>query len=114
MFPGNMNPRQMKQMMKRMGIKVDDVEAELVIIHGPDEEIIIEKPQVTKTVMQGQEIYQIMGGRVKRESIEASLDIDEEDVGMVAQQADVSNKEAQAALEEAGGDIAAAIMKLKS
>ncbi|MEA1924942.1 MAG: nascent polypeptide-associated complex protein [Candidatus Altiarchaeota archaeon] len=114
MFPGNMNPRQMKQMMKRMGIKVDDVEAEMVIIHGPDEEIIIEEPQVTKTVMQGQEIYQIMGGRVRKETIEASVDIDEEDVGMVAQQADVSNKEARAALEEAGGDIAAAIMKLKS
>jgi len=109
-----MNPRQMKQMMKRMGIKVNDVEAELVIIHGPDEEIIIEEPQVTKTVMQGQEIYQIMGGRARREKIEASVDIDEEDVGMVAQQADVSNEEARTALEEAGGDIAAAIMKLKS
>ncbi len=109
-----MNPRQMKQMMKRMGIKVDDVEAELVIIHGPSEEIIIEEPQVMKTVMQGQEIYQVMGGRVRREKIEARIDIDEEDVEMVAQQANVSNGEARRALEEAGGDIAAAIMELKS
>jgi len=36
MFPGGMNPRQMKQMMSRMGIKAEDVPAERVIIEGKD------------------------------------------------------------------------------
>jgi len=113
MFPGNMNPKQMKQMMKRMGIKVEDIDANIVVIHGPDKEIIIEDPEVSKTVIQGQEMYNIMGGRVKEEEVEADVKIEDEDIKMVAEQAGVSEKEAMAALEEAGGDIAAAIMKLK-
>lgn len=109
-----MNPRQMKQMMKQMGIKVDDVEAEVVIIHGPDKEIVIENPDVMKTNMQGQDIYQIMGGNVREEETEAEIEIEEDDVEMVAQQANVSKERAREALEEAEGDIAGAIMKVKS
>jgi len=114
MFPGGMNPRQMKQMMKRMGIKTEDIDAEVVVIHGSGEEIIIEEPQVVKMLVQGQEIFQITGGRVRKQETKAEIDIEDEDVRMVAEQANVSIKEARETLEEAGGDIAAAIMKLKS
>ncbi len=113
MFPGNINPRQMKQMMKRMGVKVEDVDANIVVIHGSSKEIIIEDPEVTKTIIQGQEMYSVMGGRVKVEDVEAEAEIEEEDIKMVAEQAKVTEDEARAALEEAGGDIAGAIMKLK-
>jgi len=113
MFPGNMNPRQLKQMMKRMGIKVEDVNANIVVIHGPEKEIIIEDPEVSKTVIQGQEMYQIMGGRVREEETEADVKIEDDDVKMVAEQANVGEEEARKALEESGGDIAATIMKLK-
>jgi len=113
MFPGNINPKQMKQMMKRMGIKVEDVNANIVVIHGPEKEIIIEDPEVTKTVIQGQEMYQIMGGRIRIEETEAEVEIEDEDVKMVAEQASVSEEEAKNALEESDGDIATAIMKLK-
>ena len=34
MFPGGMNPKQMKQMMSRMGIKSDEIQADRVIIEG--------------------------------------------------------------------------------
>ena len=108
-----MNPKQMKQMMKRMGIKVEEIDASIVVIHSPDKEIIIEDPEVSKTVIQGQEMYNIMGGRVKEEEVEAKVDIEDDDVKMVAEQAGVTEDEAKAALEGAGGDIAGAIMKLK-
>lgn len=113
MFPGNMNPRQMKQMMKRMGIKVEDIDANIVVIHGPEKDIIIEDPEVSKTVIQGQEMYNIMGGRVKEEEVEATVKIEDEDVTMVAEQAGVTEDEAKAALEGADGDIAGAILALK-
>ena len=117
MFPGGINPRQMKTMMKRMGIKTEDIDAQIVIIHGADKEIIIEDPQVMKTVMQGQEMFQIMGGRIKEQDVgsdeEIDVEIDEEDVKMVGEQAGVSEEDARTALEETKGDIAEAIMKLK-
>ncbi|OYT26129.1 MAG: nascent polypeptide-associated complex protein [Candidatus Altiarchaeales archaeon ex4484_96] len=109
-----MNPRQMKQMMKRMGIKADDIDAELVIIHGANEEIIVEGPSVMRMVVSGQEMYQVAGGKVRVEKTEAKVEIEEEDVQLVAEQTGVSQDDARKALMEAEGDIAAAIMKLKS
>lgn len=114
MFPGGINPKQMKQMMKRMGIKTEDIDAQIVIIHGTDKEIIIEDPQVMKTIVQGQEMFQISGGRIKEQDVESAVEINEEDVGVVAEQADVSKEEARKALEESEGDLAAAIIKLKT
>jgi len=113
MFPGSINPRQMKQMMRRMGIKIDDIDADMVVIYESDRRIIIEEPQVMKTTMQGQEMFQIIGGRIRTEEKDVKMEIEEEDIKMVAQQANVSEKEARKALEETNGDIAAAIMKLK-
>lgn len=112
MFPGGINPRQMKQMMKRMGIRTDEIDANVVIINSVDKDIIIENPQITKMTVQGQEIFQITG-TVREKEIEAKIDIDDEDVRMVSEQAQVSEEEARKALEETNGDIAEAIMKLK-
>jgi len=113
MIPGGMNPKQMKKMMKRMGVKMDEIPAEVVIIKGLDSEIRIEEPQVVKTIVQGQEMYQVTGKAVSSE-IEAQVEINDEDVKMVAQQANVSEDDALSALEKAKGDIAQAIMDLKS
>ncbi|HHE04500.1 MAG: nascent polypeptide-associated complex protein [Candidatus Altiarchaeales archaeon] len=115
MFPGGINPRQMKQMMKRMGIKTNEISAEMVVIHSGDKKIIIEDPQVVKMTMHGQEIFNITGGTVREEKGEEEviLEISEDDVNMVSEQAQVSEEEARKALEETNGDIAEAIMKLK-
>jgi nascent polypeptide-associated complex subunit alpha len=118
MFPGGMNPRQMKQMMGRMGIKSDDIEATKVVIHCLDKNIVIEAPEVVKMTVSGQQMYSISGGKTREEiagddAAEASVEITEEDIKMVAEQANVSEAEAKKALTESGGDIAEAIMKLK-
>lgn len=113
MFPGKINPRQMEKMMKRMGIKVDEIDARQVIIKCADKDILIDNPQVVKTNLQGQDSFQISGD-VREESIgEVKLEISAEDVKMVAEQAKVSEAKARAALEKANGDIAQAIMDLK-
>ncbi len=112
MIPGGMNPKQMKMMMKRMGIKMEEIDAEEVIIKCVDRDIRITEPQIVKTVVSGQQMFQI-SGKISEEKAEATVAIEEDDVKMVAEQAGVSDDKARKALEDAGGDIAEAIMKLR-
>lgn len=104
------------RMMQKMGMdtkSLDDVRD--VTIRTSDRKIIIEKPQVMSIVMQGQNMYQITGGTIREETItsETKVTIPEEDVKMVAEQANVSMDNAKEALEGSGGDLAEAIVSLK-
>lgn len=103
-----MNPKQMKKMMKQMGIEMDEIEAEEVIIVTKGEEWIFKNPSVVRITAKGVETFQISGSYEVRERIVIS----DEDVELVAEQAGVSREEARKALEEAKGDIAEALMKL--
>jgi len=58
---GGMNPRKMKQMMKQMGIDVEELDAERVVVETADGDLVFDGPQVTKMDAQGQETYQIVG-----------------------------------------------------
>lgn len=109
MIPG-MNSRQAKQMMRKMGIQQQEIEAEEVIIRCEDKEIVISSPQVAKVNMMGQETYQIIGNAEERE-LEA--DINEEDINTVMEQAGVNREEAEKAIKENNNDLAAAIISLK-
>jgi nascent polypeptide-associated complex subunit alpha len=119
MFPGGVNPKQMQTMMKRMGIKMEEIDAEEVIIKCSDKEIVITNPSVAKVVMQGQASFQITGQEHTREikpeeEEDVAIEISEDDVDMVAEQTGVSKEKAKEALEKSGGDIAEAIINLKS
>jgi len=59
----------------------------------------------------GQDTYQI-SGKTKEREVEAELIIPDDDVDLVATQTGVSQDEARKALEETGGDLAEAIMRL--
>lgn len=107
-MPG-INPAQMKQMMKKMGIKQEEIPSTAVIIKGP-KSYIIKNPEVLKVNMMGQESLQITG---ELEELEEKLEISEEDIQTVMDQANVSHSAAKAALESNKGDIAAAILELK-
>lgn len=111
MIPG-MNPRMMKQAMKRMGIQQQEIDATEVVIKTQDKQIIITEPQVSKINMGGQETFQIVGN-IQEASLETQPDINEEDVQTVAGQAGVDKETAQKAIEEHEGDLAAAIMSLQ-
>lgn len=111
MFQG-MNPRKMQQAMKKMGIQQTEVPATEVIIKTEDKEIVITNPQVSKVNMMGQQTYQVVGEEHERE-LDTTPKINEEDIKTVAEQANVDQEKAKAALENAKGDIAKAILDLQ-
>jgi nascent polypeptide-associated complex subunit alpha len=100
--------------MGRMGMSVDEVSnVDQVIIKTSQSEIIIDRPEVTLTRIQGQDIYQVIGGEVVEEKLTSKKpDILEEDVRLVAQQANVDLETAKKALRESQGDLAKAILLL--
>ena len=99
---GGMNPRQ-------MGIKSTEVEALEVIIKKKDgTEMVVSDPQVTIMDIQGQKMLQVSGTVTERDGGPS-----EDDIKLVADQAGCSAEDATAALKDAKGDIAAAIMRVR-
>ncbi len=93
-----------------MGIKQEELDASRVVIELKDKKIIINNPSVAKVNMMGKDSFQISGD-VSEESLEK---FDSDDVKTVVSQANCSEEEARKALEKTEGDIAAAIIALKS
>ncbi len=110
MMPGlkGLDPKAMQRMMRQMGIKNEEIDAERVIIEGKTKKIVIEEPSVSVIEMQGKKTYTVMG-----EEKEEEKGISKEDIEMVMKQANVGEKKAEAALKKNEGDIAAAILELK-
>lgn len=108
MFP-KLNPKDMEKMMKKMGIKQEEIPATEVIIKTPDKDLVIHNPQVSKVNAMGQETFQITGDI---EEVTPQIYSDD-DIKTVAEQAHVSQEKAREALEEAKGDLAQAILKLQ-
>jgi nascent polypeptide-associated complex subunit alpha len=149
MFPGmggKGSPRQMNQLMRRLGIQVKEIpDVQEVVIKTSTKAYTFRDAEVTLMDAQGQKTYQLTGKATVRDltpeekeklgatatptespveddegeeapigSLEdVALDITDEDVALVASQTGSSPKDARAALEQAGGDIAEAILKLK-
>ncbi len=111
MFPG-VNPRQMQQMMKKMGIQQVDIPAVKVIIQTEDKEYVFDHPSVAKVNLMGQETYQIVGNAEER-TLSTAPEISEDDIKTVMEQTGAGKEEAQKAIEEAKGDLAEAILKLQ-
>ena len=116
MFPGvggrGMNPAKMKQMMKQMGISIDEISnVEQVIIRTPEVDIVFNDANVTVMNAQGADTYQVVG---TPEKVPRKLEIPDDDVRLVAEQTGVSEAEARKALEKAKGDLAEAILALSS
>jgi len=123
---GGLNPRKMKQMMEQMGIDLEDIDAEEVVIKTPDEELVFDDAEVQRMDAQGQQTYQIVGSPESRKrgaggdiedatgtEDEADDGIPQEDVDIVVQRAGVDEQTAREALQEADGDLAAAIAALE-
>ena len=117
-----MNPRKMEQMMKQMGIDVEELDAEEVIIRTADgSELVFTDVDVTKMDARGQETYQVIGepevregtGGEAGEAEDAGAAIPDSDVELVAQRTGASEEEAREALEAENGDLAAAIARLE-
>ena len=121
MMPGGrMNPKQMKAMMKRMGISQEDIQdVEEVVIKTRTKEIVFKDAAVTSMTVQGQKTYQIVGTpqervRKKEEAHAEEGGVPDEDIKLVMSQTGATAAEAKRALEESGGAPAEAILKIMS
>jgi nascent polypeptide-associated complex subunit alpha len=118
----HMNPREQKRMMQRMGMNMDSVpDVNQVIIRTPTKDIVIDEPEVAILQVQGQKMYQVIGGQVSEQApgkltsvAAAKPTFTDEDAQLVADQTGKSLEKAKEALEECGGDLAKAILLLQS
>lgn len=102
-----MDPKKIEQMLKQLGMKMENIPARKVVIEADTGNIVVENPKVIKTTMQGQVVFQV-SGNIKGGAFS------EDDIKLVMEQSGVKDKEKVVkALEETNGDIVNAIMKLK-
>lgn len=117
-----LSSRELKRIMGKFGVNTKEVEdVKEVILKTSTKEIIIQDPMVTLLEVQGQKIFQVFGEKVEEKTLSEELKllerdekISDEDVLLVAQQANVDFEEAKAALKECKGDLAQAILMLTS
>lgn len=128
---GGLNPRKMQKMMEQMGIDLKELDVESAVIRLSDgTELVFDGPDVTRMDARGQQTYQVVGspearagdapaveGEEEGEPVDAEDEtgdgeIPDDDVALVADQADVSEADAREALEAVDGDLAAAIDRL--
>lgn len=126
-----MSPKQIERMMKKMGIEQKDLEGvKEVIFRFADKEWVVSKPQVTMVKQAGIETYQVSGSKTERglssstksiaapsteeEVLSKEIEIPIEDAALVAGQTGVNIETAKKALIETEGDLAAAILKLRT
>jgi nascent polypeptide-associated complex subunit alpha len=121
-------------MMQRMGMKVDEIPGVTqVLIRSSTRSIVIDGPSVSSVVMQGQRMFQIIGGKITEQPAgvvgaqvsvpaptaqatapQAPAAIPQADIDLVASQTGRSQEEARKALESSDGDLAKAILLLQS
>jgi len=112
---GRMNPKQVKQMMRRMGMDMEEIpDVEEVIIRTKSKDLVIKQAGVTVMNIKGQVSYQVTGEAKVVQKEGAKPGIPAEDVALVVSQTKCSEEEARAALEECDGSPAEAIIKIMS
>jgi len=119
------NPRQVKQAMKKMGIETEELkDVTEVIIRTKEKQYVIEGAEVTIMKVQGQKTFQIVGNdkvvpldhalTTEAKDAHAQPSIPEEDVQLVMGQTGASREKAIEALKACDGQPAEAIIKLIS
>jgi len=122
-----MDPRKMKQMMEQMGVDMEELDANRVVIETDDVDLVFEDVDVNKIDARGQETYQVVGSPEEQEAGSAagaiesgsgddadeSAGVPDDDVEIVAMRTGASEDAAREALEENDGDLAAAVDQLE-
>ena len=106
MMPG-MDPRKMKEIMKKLQMDTREIRARRVVIETGDSNIIITDPEVMEVDLMGKKVFQVSGNVTEEEAVR------EEDVQMVMEQTGRDREEVVKKLRELNNDIARAIIELK-
>ncbi len=109
------------KLLSSLGLDVTEQNvAKEVVLRLPDRDIVIKEPTVVILQVGGEKVYQIIGGEVSEQKVTVSeekapvYEPSPDDIAIVALQAGVSEEEAKRTLIEVGGDLAKAILLLKS
>jgi nascent polypeptide-associated complex subunit alpha len=103
------NPKKLEKIMSKLGLQTQTIDANEVLIRTAQKDIVIKNPQVTKLTISGQQTWQITGHVEEHETGPTK-----DDIAIVVSQTGASEAKAKQALIESGGDLAAAILKLKN
>src|SRR3989338_4619429 len=106
-FGGKPDPKKVEQIMKKLNMKVQQIEAEEVVIRTKDKDIIISRPEIMLADMMGREVYQVSG------EVSERILVNEDDVRMVMDKTGKDRDTVVKKLEELDNDLAKAIMELK-
>ncbi|MEM4302846.1 MAG: nascent polypeptide-associated complex protein [Candidatus Caldarchaeum sp.] len=116
-----LSPRELRRaqerLLKNLGLDVEEMgTAEEVVIKLASRQIIIRNPLVYSMKTGGEHVIQVVGGELQEAKAEAKqvYTPTEEDVTLVVSQTGVSEEDARTALAEAEGDLAKAILTLRS
>jgi len=124
MMPGHMNPRQVKQAMRKLGIKTEELQDVTdVVIRTKTKQYVIRDAGVTIMEMQGQKTFQIVGdaeitpleaatSAKPAAATPAAPSIPEDDIKLVMDQTGASREKAIEALKATDGQPAEAILKI--
>ena len=106
--------RQMRRMMDKMGLDMEEIpNVQEVIIRTDKKEILIPKPSVTEMKSKENSIFQVIAESFEEKELEVQI-FSEDDVTLVCQQANCDEEKAKNALADTKGDIAQAILRLTS
>jgi nascent polypeptide-associated complex subunit alpha len=102
MFGGNM-----QQMMKQMGVDMEEIDADKVTVEVGDKKMVFSNPEISKINAQGNEIFQLQGNYT-----EEAKGPSQDDIDLVKEKTGCSDEEAREALQDAE-DVAEAVMNLQ-
>ena len=105
--------RQMRRMVKKMGLDMNEIEnVQEVIIKTDKKEIIITKPQVTEMKAKDSSIFTVNSESYEERELEVQI-FSDDDIDLVVQQTGTDAERAKEALAECDGELARAILLLK-
>ncbi len=110
---GGRQNRGMRRMIDKMGLDMKEMsDVREVTIKTNNKEIIIENPTVTEMKGKDSTIFTITAEDYSERELEVPM-FNDDDLDMICDQTGVDKEKAQAALTDADGDIARAIMMLE-
>jgi nascent polypeptide-associated complex subunit alpha len=120
---GRVNPRQMKQAMRKMGISTEELtDVQEIIILTKTKEYVFKEAEVTIMTVQGQKTFQVVGepevrprsAETAKGNVQAPADdgLPEEDITLVMEQTGTTREKAIAALKATDGQPAEAILMI--
>jgi nascent polypeptide-associated complex subunit alpha len=123
---GRVNPRQMKQAMRKMGISTEELaDVQEIVILTKTKEYVFKEAEVTVMTVQGQKTFQVVGEPEVRPrsaatakpgttalAAPAEAGLPEEDITLVMEQTGSTREKAVEALKATDGQPAEAILKI--